>query len=211
MDIIDLFPIPITKVENCLSDVQRKKIFSFLKDINNTGNHGAFTKNAVSSHECGFKIIDIISQEIEGLENFKKDIQLYIDEFTNKTSYDNHVKNFRDLNRVNEGPLFLGSSWFNIQQKGSVLKQHIHSHCVVSGALFINVDADSSPLVFENPIKRILDLANHTENSSKYSRDWVTYKPSNGDLFLFPSWLEHGSYYQENMTPNRTVISFNAV
>ena len=27
MDIIDLFPIPITKVENCLSDVQRKKIF----------------------------------------------------------------------------------------------------------------------------------------------------------------------------------------
>ena len=211
MEIIDLFPVPITRIQNCLSDVERKKIFSFLKGISNTGNHGAFTKNAVSSHDHGFRIIDTISQEIAGLENFKKDIQLYVDEFTNKISYDKHIKNFRDMNRANEGPLFLSSSWFNIQQKGSVLKQHIHSHSVVSGVLFINVDSDSSPLVFENPIKIILDLANHNENSSRYSRDWITYEPSNGDLFLFPSWLEHGSYYKENMSLNRTVISFNAV
>ncbi len=101
------------------------------------------------------------------------------------------------------------NSWFNIQKKGSVLKDHTHPLTVVAGVLFIEVNNQASPIYFHNPNPHI----NYTaiEKNTSYSFEWIKCTPKKGDLYLFPGWLKHGSFNDKNMCENRTVISFNAI
>jgi len=103
----------------------------------------------------------------------------------------------------------ISNSWFNIQEKGSILKDHTHPLTVVAGVLFIEVNDQASPIYFHNPNPYI----NFTsiEKNTPYSFEWVKCVPEKGDLYLFPGWLKHGSFNDKNMCENRTVISFNAI
>ncbi len=105
-------------------------------------------------------------------------------------------------------PGVITNSWFNIQNRGSTLKHHLHPNSEVSGALYINVDTDSSPIVFHTPNPHIMN--NTYERESDFTKDNITFMPKIGDLFLFPSWLLHSSNYVDNQTLNRCVISFNS-
>ena len=102
-------------------------------------------------------------------------------------------------------------SWFNIQNKGSKLKQHSHPLSTFSGGLYINCDEKSSPLCFHSPNSFI--YFTHTIQKvgplPPFAYQWVYFKPKKGDLFLFPSFLMHGSHEIPNETENRIVISFN--
>ena len=51
----------------------------------------------------------------------------------------------------------------------------------------------------------------HVQSLTQYNFKYTSFTPRNGDLFIFPSWLTHGSYYQSNQTPDRMVISFNTI
>lgn len=103
----------------------------------------------------------------------------------------------------------IANSWFNIQNEGSILTMHRHPQSIVSGALYINVDEKSSPIYLYNP-NPLPEFA-HVSDVTEHGYKWARFVPENGDLLLFPSWLQHGSHYEQNQTPNRVVISFNTI
>ena len=186
----DLFSVPIIHYENFIPLELVQNIRNYiLKTTDVVAPHFALSEPGVSTHHnLSLDLIRDITSLVEGCSQFYNNIMMCVDDYTSKTGLPKNV---------------LSNSWFNIQQPGSVLKRHIHAggYAVVAGALYLNVDKKSSPLVFENP--NPYSLLN-----TRNQMDHFTIKPTDGDLILFPSWLVHSSV-EPNMTENRIVISFN--
>ena len=103
--------------------------------------------------------------------------------------------------------LALQESWFIISPKGAYNKQHTHPGGFISGSYYIG--GVSSPIVFYDP--RV--IKNFTEpkgmsNKTAYNVSNISMFPKEGDLIIFPSWLEH-SVPENNSENERVILSFN--
>ena len=102
----------------------------------------------------------------------------------------------------------LSTSWFNtLYEKGSVTP-HRHERSVISGAYYPKVPEGSIGLTFESPIE-MYKMAEVHNDITEYNMKDVTVPATEGYLYLFPSWLKHGS--KTNTTDNRMVVSFNTL
>ena len=134
-------------------------------------------------------------------------------------NFGNKIKSISWINKENENWINLSNAliknidindcWFNVQQKGSQLIKHTHPNATLSGALYINVDNNSSPIYFYNPVG-FLDYT-YIKEYTDYTFNWFKFNPNPGDLIIWPSWLSHGSNTNINETDDRIVISFNAL
>jgi uncharacterized protein (TIGR02466 family) len=154
--------------------------------------HRSITGDALSIHTEYSNFIEDVVADVKGCNKLKANIKKCIDDYTYETS---------------KKECIITNSWFNIQNPGSTLHRHNHmgGSTVLSGALYISIEKDSAPLVFENPNP----YSFLTEHVNKYDYSQYTFKPAIGDLIIFPSWLIHSSV-EPNTTLNRIVISFNA-
>ena len=177
-----LFPTLIMKFD-LLDNMERDQIFQVLKTLDSEP-HDAIT-NGLSSHSTQFNIIKYF--------NLEKRIQNKLDEYTSK---------------IQIQPVSITNSWFNIQDIGGILKTHNHANSVLSIALYINVDNDSSYLYFDNPNPHVYANWLNT-GGTEYNYQYYFFRPKNGEMYVFPSWLRHGSKYTANQTKDRTVISSN--
>lgn len=91
----------------------------------------------------------------------------------------------KSLNDYTQKRMKIINSWFNVTYPGGILKKHKHEESVLSGAFYVKVGKESTPLLFE-----------HTE-----------VKPRNGLLVIFPSTMLH---HTEEEKEERIVVSFNA-
>jgi uncharacterized protein (TIGR02466 family) len=194
-----LFPTLVLRAREFLSENECKTVFDFLlkkENMEKLENHSAiYGEKSLSTYtNLQFNVLDHIQKEVESCSNIVDNVKKIIEEYTLHSGF------------KTEG---LSNSWFNIQNKGSLLKQHTHPSCSISGAIYINVDKNSSPIFFENPNTLLVNSTNKQMISTKYSFDAYAFQPKLGDLFLFPSWLKHGSNNNINYTDNRVVISFN--
>jgi hypothetical protein len=141
--------------------------------------------NGNSSYEFDLPILD----KPENLY-FKRSIEKCIDDYTDRTG----LKRLKIIN-----------SWFNKMMPEDYIKRHRHERSVVSGAFYIDVSEDVTPLMFKSPLfpYKMIDVY---ERFTNYSENETGITPENGMVIIFPSWLEH---YSEIETGNRTVISFN--
>lgn len=185
-----LFPIPVKHYENFLSNEEAKTIFEFCKRTKSDP-HSSFLGSATSSHDNNKNIFYDLDNVVSNIENR---LETFLDNYATDTG-------FKKQKIVN--------SWFNIQQKGSLLKTHLHASAVLSGTIYINVDNNSSKLYFENPNKFIKYFENTFDSLTQYNYEYFYITPKIGDLIIFPSWLEHGSNGEQNTTDDRIVISFN--
>ena len=179
----NLFPTPILRVKNFLEDGDIDEDFI-------DGNlHGALSKNAKTSLGGHDGITDNIIQSTKLDDKLKPFLEKYTE------IYGIH-------------PVRIFNSWYTIQDKGSILKDHIHPTSIVSGIIYVNVDDKSNETYFYNPKDTELYWKN-VNRDTEYNEDWVSFIPEKGDMILFPSWLRHGSNYKENESDNRIIISFN--
>tara|TARA_E500000331_G_scaffold100955_1_gene97831 strand:+ start:547 stop:1131 length:585 start_codon:yes stop_codon:yes gene_type:complete len=188
MQVYDLFPTLVVSFPNVITEEERVEIFNKLKtkDINP---HPTILGNGRSSYNSSiFSILDEL-----GLEDR---ITEYLIEYNKVLRAGYNIK--------------LSQSWFNVQNHDSALDKHMHPNSICSGALYINVDTDSTPLCFvnHNTQTRFIHHGIVGEEPSKYNAEYHRMPVNNCDLIIFPSWLEHGSGGM-NKTHNRTVISFN--
>ena len=102
----------------------------------------------------------------------------------------------------------ISNSWMSIMDKDSTLVPHRHENSVISGAYYPKVPDSSVGLKFFNPTK-IYKMCETHQETSMYNADNGEFPAKEGILYLFPSWLEHGS--ETNQTENRIVISFNTL
>jgi len=192
---LELFPTLISVYSGILTDEQ----CSLIKDYchkKKSSQHPTLYGEGKSSHSYYSNILHDISNELPQCSNLYQEIGDIMNDYS-KTFGNNSV--------------VIKNSWFNFQQKGSVLAQHVHSLSVVSAAIYINTDDESSKLYFNNPNQIISQVYMYEETGTKYLNDYFYIKPEKGYVIVFPSWIYHGSLNTENKTKDRLVISANAV
>jgi len=186
MEIIkfSLFPTLVLYFPQFINSEKCDNIFKLLK-TKKLDDHGTLIKGK-STYNFNINILSELSMDLN------KPLQEY--SFQSKIKIENKI----------------GNSWFNIQDEGSILKEHTHAGSILSGSLFINVGQNASKLYFHNP-NPFVSYINKKEPASDYTFESYYVAPKKGDLIIFPSWLKHGSNQDQNFYKNRTVISFNAV
>ena len=196
----EIFPIPVVRYYNVLTNEQLEDIFDFLMTQENIfDDYHAFIENAKSTFtNHNQNILHLIQKNVPSCSNILEMIQ-YVN------------KSYSDLIGIDSDKISLKDSWANIQQKDSILIMHRHTNTLFSGALYINTDSNSSSLNFEDffNYKSALYLESIIKDRNKFNYNNYWIKPNIGDLIIFPSLLNHGSNYQKNQSDNRTVISFN--
>lgn len=191
-----LFPTLVMEVENFLSKDECKVLLEqFIAEKKSIGvenypnsEHIAIG-NAISSYEKD----DYIYKKISGtiIPDFYNRLKICVDNYISKVKFPS-VK--------------IAKCWYNLQERNSLLKYHTHNGSVISGAIFINVDDESSNLDFINP-NPFPDYISKSE-LSEYTYGNFSFVPKKGNLIIFPSYLKHGAPNFNN-TQNRCVISFN--
>jgi uncharacterized protein (TIGR02466 family) len=183
-EIKNIFPTTIYTQENFINEQDCLDALQLFSSVD-AHEHLAFDGSAISSHD---RQSDILDRHLDLKQKIQKSINLY----TSITGY-REVK--------------ITSSWINKQYPGSVLKEHIHSNSLISGAVYLKADEQSSDLVFQNPnpYSFFIDVNFSTDSNVSFH----TIKPKTGMILIFPSWLKHGSDNKPNLSEERIVLSFN--
>ena len=100
------------------------------------------------------------------------------------------------------------NSWFSIMEKDTSLKMHRHQASLISGAYYPKCPEGSVGLTFKNPLQPYKMCELYSEVTG-YNAMEAILPAKEGHLYLFPSWLEHGT--KTNTTDERYVISFNTM
>jgi uncharacterized protein (TIGR02466 family) len=188
---IDAFPtlVLLTKL---LSKDQCQDITNYVKTLTNIHKHNLIEGDGNSNFSIKYNLIKDISNSINSCSTLFDDI-------------DAHLKLYME----NAGIAHFGidRSWMNIQEIGSKLLKHSHPGSFITGALYFEVDENSSNLEIDNPNPFI----SHTPivKQTKYTNKTISITPEIGTLVIFPSWLLHGAD-TVNQTKERIVISFNS-
>ena len=103
-------------------------------------------------------------------------------------------------------PVQITNSWFNIMGKGQRVKPHRHEVSVISGALYVEAGEGSVGLSFHSPTAPCR-MAEMLLGSNDLNENFHTVECKEGQLILFPSWLEHST--EVNDSERRVVVSFN--
>tara|TARA_R100000231_G_C5278958_1_gene151010 strand:- start:123 stop:683 length:561 start_codon:yes stop_codon:yes gene_type:complete len=181
--LLDIFP---TKIKISKNFLNKKDIDKYLDKVNQMSlkKHAAIIGESLSSHK----------EFTNFLENtdLEKRLNESVAEYCVNCGYENSK---------------IDMSWVNIQNEGSILKMHHHGSTPITGALFLKTDEKSSKLCFENPnpFSKIMMYSPLINNDLNV----ISFNVQEGDLFIFPGWLMHGSNYENNKSQKRIVLSFN--
>jgi uncharacterized protein (TIGR02466 family) len=181
-----IFPTVIKRCDDFLNNEECVDIINKIKNIS-TKEHSTLTKNKAYSSHDKFKNIN---------KNLGKKINKKLDDIVNKYA------NEYGLER-----LIIDNSWYNIQSKNSSLKKHCHPNSIISGALYLKTDELSSKIYFHNPNPHIHFTSFKELNFTNFEN--ISFDVKTGTLILFPSWLQHGSNFEENQSDERICFSFN--
>ena len=96
-------------------------------------------------------------------------------------------------------------------QKGAYHADHVHEGALVSGVYYAAVPPGSAPLVLRKPKAENGQVEESQQKPFEEISD-VVHAPTEGDLVLFPPWVEHGvpvAEAQENIeSSNVARVSF---
>ena len=94
--------------------------------------------------------------------------------------------------------------WASVYNDGKGHGAHIHRRSLVSGTYYPAGDKEHSSIQFESPW---LPYGMHDNIDEKRLRK--AFKPKKGDMYLWPSFVQH-RVWEQNTCPNpRVAISFN--
>lgn len=187
----NLFPVLVRQTSDFLNAEECARIVADLHVLE-FGPHDALAGDASSSFYPSILSARYALDDIEKVVEIKQRLLVHVNEYA------------RDYGMKAAS---VDNSWVNVQRPGSELNFHTHPSSMISGALYLKADAMSSKLGFAspNPYLEMTEVLNLTSYTFKI----VSVQPVTGSLFLFPSWLRHGSLGR-NMSPERIVLSFNA-
>ena len=131
-----------------------------------------------------------------------------------KSEVDKHVKQFclSDLGLSPYLDFQCNGSWLNNFHPGDWAGSHYHANCFVSGVLYLNTPEASGDILFHNDIYRSNVFGSFFSPEfvqfTEFNVRSVSYSPSFGDIYLFPSSLPH-SVEVNNSSEVRKSIAFD--
>ena len=106
-------------------------------------------------------------------------------------------------------PFELDNIWVNINSKNSFNKEHDHPNSVLSGSFYVSIP-NNEAIIFTKP--RGIDTwqlsCSHSSKETNLSCEEAHYKPVDGLLLVFPSWIVH-RVETNNNEEERISIAFN--
>lgn len=107
----------------------------------------------------------------------------------------------------------LSQSWISIKHPGQHHSPHTHPNSLISGVFYYGDIFESTPgISFQQPPSHnngyTLDIS-YLPNRHP-SEEFITYSISEGDMFLFPSYLPH-AVLNNNTNYPRKCLSFNII
>lgn len=186
-----MFPTLVQLVSGFLSKEQCDEIIAYARTLGDQ-THGCIPENGISNHDISYSFLQGVSDNVLSCKVINRQLTETLNAYGREVGYPNMAPS---------------NSWINFQYKESQLTRHTHPDSIVSAALYLKMDDDSSKIFFYNPNPYIVfsDYRERTPYSFEYQ--WLL--PKTGDLVLFPSWLGHGSNGEKNQSDERVVISFN--
>jgi uncharacterized protein (TIGR02466 family) len=120
----------------------------------------------------------------------------------------------RDMSYNNEpeGTICLGNSWINVNTKYNYNTTHTHPMSYLSGVVYLKVPKDSGNINFYRP-REFNDYGLHhvlTGNCNAYNGYRYTHQPVEGQMIIFPSYLEH-DVDMSMSEEDRVTIAFNTI
>jgi uncharacterized protein (TIGR02466 family) len=189
-----VFPTLITKHSKIIDFDRREKITNYILSAEGRPDHLALSGNVRTNFTPEKKFFEELESNVPEVFGIKNLFTELVNEYAQE---------------IGICKLRITNSWYTIQHKGSILKQHTHPGSIVSCAIYINADDDSSKIYFDNPLPVQFYMRDVIEEHTDFSSRFLEFKPESGDALIFPSWISHGSYYNQNQTENRIIISFN--
>lgn len=106
--------------------------------------------------------------------------------------------------------VFFGSTWININDNRSCSNlEHTHPECTFSGVFYLKVPENSGYFYVKNTsINDFWGGLSLNKRNNPFNSPRIGMKPSEGDIFLFPSYLPH-SVSSNLHDDERISISFN--
>lgn len=104
--------------------------------------------------------------------------------------------------------LRLQCCWATTLLQADRFEMHQHANSFLSGAFYVDVPADAKPIRFRDPRLQARTLDIPVEAELRINRRYYEIEAGNGQLVLFPSWLEH-RVRASHSDEGRTSVSFN--
>lgn len=98
------------------------------------------------------------------------------------------------------------SAWANMHDAGGYNTLHMHPGHLLSGVYYLKVPPQAGAIVFRDP--KYAAIMTGISGDQPFSRNFESVVPVEGQMLLFPSWLEHR--VEENLSDQERVsIAFN--
>ena len=178
-----LFPTPVlrTNIKRDFTDEEIKYFRSGANQVvHNIGNH--FTKNTTV---------------------LKDKLLLDVHKFC--------LKKLGDYMRIVHKPIgnlqiYITQSWINYTSLNEFHHQHAHPNSFLSGVLYLHSESERDEITFHRDKHRYLRV--NTESNDELNADSWYFKVNTGDLFIFPSDLQHSvTQIKDDNEKNKTRIS----
>lgn len=182
---LNLFPIPVMVVD---ADLPHKEIADYArKKVSSIDSYTSYYEKELNKSLC---------EQMPSGKKFKELVERLGRDFARHNQYQ------RELN------LNL-SWWFSVYGGGNEHCLHIHPGAMISGTYYAYSDEDSVPIRFRAPHythAMATSLGVLSENAV-----WHFVNPKEGQILLWPSWLEHqvGKQPPVDEGRERVAISFN--
>ncbi len=104
--------------------------------------------------------------------------------------------------------IIIMNSWGIINQKYAYNTCHNHPYSLISGVYYLQTPENCGNLEFRDPREPRLMRSFDTKGHNPWTFHSVVYRPVEGRMVLFPSWLLH-SVHPNMSDEDRICISFN--
>lgn len=104
------------------------------------------------------------------------------------------------------------TSWLQLYPPNSFFIKHDHYGAVASGVVYLEVPENSGDLRFYDPIhqRRLTNVffKSIISTQNEYNYQYINYTPKEGEMIIFPPWLEHSVEFNRS-NQERISVSFN--
>ena len=202
-----------------MSNITRELFFSvpiFYFDLDNSNEINLKLKNLIfdwKDKDKGVERSNVLGWHSKDDMHIRNHFNFFTDEI-------NNIQNKIHLTEeyANNTELRVENMWANINHKYSYNRFHTHPGSLWSGVYYVQSPPNCGSILFKLVDRDLYGTPTYEkDNIDRQTHQWQTieYKPIEGRVILFPSWLGHE--VQQNLTDvegengNRISISFNTI
>ena len=192
-EILKLFPEPLFKYKFDEFEKFNKELSQYIYELYNKDKEGVERSNRGGWHSKNFKLSE--SNSIQ--QKFAIKLQDYI------------INTFQNMGwKIKDKNIQIKEMWAIINKKDDFNVIHIHPNCYLSAAYYVRAPKNCGRFQVENPNIAKRYAFPDIENKNELNVEVAGIDITEGDLFIFPSYLPHKVGKNES-NDDRIVISFN--